>query len=302
VFNPLRYFLEVARTGSIRAASERLNVAASAISRHIQIFEEAAGAPLFERHARGMGLTAAGEIYMRYAQGVLAEGDNTQLAIDALKGMKRGHIRIVSIEGLIPGALSDALASFRRRFPEITYSVRAMSTQTVMQAVRDGEADIGIAFQTSPVAGVNISKRIADPLRLICHRHHALAKRKSITLSEVVKLPIAMPDRTFGIRQIVDAACHVHQLRTNIALETNSIEALRSFARNDVGVTILPSLVARQDILARKVSAIRISDSMLWLSSVDICVREGRKLPVVVDEFLKVMQVDFESHNLALRN
>src|ERR1700754_1582761 len=152
MFNPLRYFVEVARSGSIRGASERLHVAASAISRHIQIFEEDAGTPLFERHARGMGLTAAGEIYLRYAQSVLAEGDNTQLEIDALKGIKRGHIRICSIEGIIAGPLFDVLVGFRRKFPEISYSVKAMGNHTVMQPVRDGEADIGIAFQSLPVA------------------------------------------------------------------------------------------------------------------------------------------------------
>ena len=85
MLNPLRYFIEVARCGSIRGASERLHVAASAISRHIMIFEEDAGAALFERHSRGMVMTAAGEVYFRYAQGVLLEGDNTQLEIDALK-------------------------------------------------------------------------------------------------------------------------------------------------------------------------------------------------------------------------
>lgn len=294
LLNPLKYFVEVARSGSIRGASEKLHVAASAISRHIQIFEEDAGAPLFDRHARGMGLTAAGEIYLRYAQSVLSEGDNTQLEIDALKGLKRGHIRICSIEGVIPGPLFDVLLNFRRKFPEITYSVRAMGNHTIMQAVRDGEADIGVAFQSSPVAGVHIARRIPDPLRVICVRRHALAKNKTVALREIAKYPLALPDRTFGIRQVMDAACHVHQLRVDIALETNSIEALRSFARSGSGITILPSLAAKADIEANRVAAIPVSDPMLSASSVDICTREGRVLPGVVSEFLDTIHVGFK--------
>lgn len=302
MFNPLKYFVEVARSGSIRGASDRLHVAASAISRHIQIFEEDAGAPLFERHARGMGLTAAGEIYLRYAQSVLSEGDNTQLEIDALKGIKRGHIRVCSIEGIITGPLFDTLRSFRRRFPEITYSVKAMGTHTVMQTVRDGEADIGIAFQASPLAGSHIARRIPDPLHLICAHGHPLVNARHVTLDEIVRHPLALPDRTFGIRQVMDTACHVHQLRLVIALETNSIEALRAFAREGAGATILPSLAAKSDIEAGTVVAIPVSDPMLSASSVDICVREGRVLPAVVVEFLNTMETEFKTRRRASRN
>jgi DNA-binding transcriptional LysR family regulator len=299
MFNPLRYFVEVARSGSIRGASERLHVAASAISRHIQIFEEDAGAPLFERHARGMGLTAAGEIYLRYAQSVLSEGDNTQLEIDALKGLKRGHLRICSIEGIVPGPLFDAVRSFRSRFPDITYNVRAMGTHSVMQAVRDGEADIGIAFQALPVAGAHIVRRIPNPLHMICSRQHPLARSEQVTLREIVQYPIALPDRTFGIRQIMDAACHVHQLRLTIAIETNSIEPLRLFARSALGVTILPPLAAKSDIETGRVSAVPVANSMLSASSVDICVREGRALPNVVLEFLKQIDTGFSIQGLS---
>ena len=72
--SPLRYFDEVTRQGSIRIAAERLHVAPSAISRHIRNLEDEIGMPLFERHARGVILTAAGEIYTDYALGLARSG------------------------------------------------------------------------------------------------------------------------------------------------------------------------------------------------------------------------------------
>jgi DNA-binding transcriptional LysR family regulator len=287
MLNPLRYFVEVARCGSIRGASERLHVASSAISRHIMIFEEDAGAPLFERHSRGMVVTAAGELYLRYAQGVLSEGDNTQLEIDALKGMRRGHVRIWSIEGMVAGPLFDAVFAFRSRFPKITFNVISTDTRSVMEAVRDSEADIGIAFQSSPVIGVKIASRIPNPLHAICTRSHEIAKRKSISLNHAAKFTMAIPDRSFGIRDVLDAAFHVHEIRADVALESNSVEGLRAFARSGSGLTILPWLACKNDILARRVIAIPIEDAMLSASSVDICVREERVLPPAVSEFLK---------------
>ena len=59
--------LEVARTGSFSAAAERLGYTQSAVSRQVAVTEKAAGAPLFERHARGVRLTSAGEVLVRHA-------------------------------------------------------------------------------------------------------------------------------------------------------------------------------------------------------------------------------------------
>src|SRR5258708_37496440 len=67
----LRVVLEVARTGSFSAAAERLEYTQSAVSRQVAVTEKAAGAPLFERHARGVRLTAAGEGLVRHAGKVL---------------------------------------------------------------------------------------------------------------------------------------------------------------------------------------------------------------------------------------
>lgn len=69
-FTQLRYFTIVARSGGIRAASELLRVAASAVSRQIQQLEHQVGRPLFERHTRRMRLTEAGEIYAQHAMDV----------------------------------------------------------------------------------------------------------------------------------------------------------------------------------------------------------------------------------------
>ena len=99
----LRYFVEVARLGSIRIAAERLNVAPSAISRQIQNLEDTNGIPFFERHARGVVLTQAGQIFDEYARFVLQELDRTRSDINDLKQLRRGTIRVHSVDGIVAG-------------------------------------------------------------------------------------------------------------------------------------------------------------------------------------------------------
>ena len=94
----LRYFAAVARGGSIREAAEELHVAQSALSRQILKLEAHLGAPLFQRHARGVELTSAGEILLSFAQMSLRQVEKVRSEVDALKGLRRGNVHIHAID------------------------------------------------------------------------------------------------------------------------------------------------------------------------------------------------------------
>ncbi|EGD05660.1 LysR family transcriptional regulator, partial [Burkholderia sp. TJI49] len=81
----LRYFVEVARTGSISDASARLHVAVSAISRQIAKLESELGAPLFERHSKGVQLTAFGEALLPHATLLQHEAEHAREELDAMR-------------------------------------------------------------------------------------------------------------------------------------------------------------------------------------------------------------------------
>jgi len=134
----LRYFATVARRGSIREAAEELHVAQSALSRQIQKLEQDFGVPLFQRHARGVELTSAGEIFLRHARSSLRQTERVRSELDALKGLRRGTINIQSIESLVPGVLPQAIMRFRARYPGITFEVTVDRTDRIIAAVREG--------------------------------------------------------------------------------------------------------------------------------------------------------------------
>src|SRR3546814_18828521 len=82
----LKYFVAVAQTGSLSAASRQLHVAVSAISRQIARLEEEAGAPLFERAPRGMAPSEAGRLPLAHARRTLLESDEVMTQNPALQG------------------------------------------------------------------------------------------------------------------------------------------------------------------------------------------------------------------------
>ena len=94
----LAYLDEVARSGSIRQAARRLNIAASAVNRQILKLEVEFGTLLFERLPSGLRLTPAGELVVRHARATLHEYGRMRAELDALDGIRSGLVRIATLD------------------------------------------------------------------------------------------------------------------------------------------------------------------------------------------------------------
>ncbi len=142
----LKYFVEVARCGSVRKASETLHVAASAVNRQILNLEEEMGVELFDRLPNGMRLNPAGERLLRHIQSTLHDFQVVRTEIDALKGDRSGHIKVVSMDSLFLDLLPAVVEEFSQVYPAATYTMTSAQPMDVAAAVLSGQADIGCAF------------------------------------------------------------------------------------------------------------------------------------------------------------
>ncbi len=286
----LRYFYEVARGGSIRAASEGLNIAPSAISRQIGKLEEEVGEALFERRARGMVLTPAGQVYQVYVLDALMSLRRLHSEISELRGLKRGQVRVATIEGLVTSFLSRAVSDFRKELPGITFEVTITSADDVITRIQSGAADIGLAFNAPATSAIDYTRRIPDPVAAIMAPSYSLADKSHLSLRDVLQHPIAIPVQTFGIRNLLDHACREARLALSPALETNSIEALRSFARHGDGIAFLHSYAVENDLRSGALIAVDLRVPSLRIGTIDLCVLSERRLPVAAREFLDFLE------------
>ncbi len=113
----LQYVDEVARSGSIRRAADKLNITASALNRRIQDFEQELGTQVFERLPRGVRLNAAGELLIRHIRGQLADVGRLRSQIEDLSGFRRGTVSIACSHALAHDFLPREIAGYRRAFP-----------------------------------------------------------------------------------------------------------------------------------------------------------------------------------------
>lgn len=273
-----RYFALVADHGSVREAADALRVAPSAISRQIASLEEDYGTPLFERRARGMRLTTAGTAVLETARTILDSVQSARAAIDELQGMKRGHVRVWTVEGAMDDFVYPALAEFSAAHPSVSFDIMVASSDQLVQRLLDDEADIVVAFNPIQHRSVLSLAEIADALVVAAHPDDAVAARQSVRIAEIGEMRLALPDRTFGLRRLVDDMVAAAGIELKPALVTNSIQSLRSFARAGLGLSILTRCATRRDVVEGRLVAVPLQGRNLRKACLKICVRNGRTL------------------------
>ncbi len=263
-----RYFLSVAESGSIRASSQMLNVAASAISRQIQILEHQFGHQLFERFAAGMILTQEGHILARHLRRTMHEVEAAHAEIDALHGLVTGTIRFAAIEGVLTSWLIPAMADFRVHHPGITFDARILGSQAAYDLVMAQRLDFGVVVFSQDWQGIDILKRYETPLLAAMRPDHPLASQDSVSARDLVGQPMTMLDRTFATRHAFDQLFAQAGLEPTVAFEVNHIEIAKRHIRATGGVTVLPQYAVSADVAEGNIVARPVSDKYASLDTV----------------------------------
>lgn len=236
----LTYVDEVARLGSIRAASEKLNVAASAISRQIKALEDDLGMPIFIRTTRSQTVTSAGEILLRHIRDTLRDMSRTQALLEDLKGLRRGEVSVAMMSGLAANIVPRVAEQFRADHPYVTLRLRLMTdVDAMVGAVGDGDVDLGLGFDFPHRPDVRHLVSTLARLGAVVAADHPLAKRASLRFSECMDYTMVLADESTVIRPHLDQLFAQYGAEPQTRIETNSIEIMRAMALEGAAVTFL---------------------------------------------------------------
>ena len=172
----LNYLIAIAEEKSISQAAERLYMAQSSLSQFLQTLESSLDSKLFVRTSRGVRLTEAGTIMLKYAYATLAEYHRTQDEIQDLKDLKSGSV-ILGISGFRGSyLLPPVLNAFKLDYPGIRVQIVEKNSMALEQMLLSGEIDI--ALLVLPVSDSRIQPTFVmrDEICLISHENHPITK------------------------------------------------------------------------------------------------------------------------------
>lgn len=290
----MRYFDEVAREGSVRRASARLNVSASAVNRQILMLEEKVGQPLFDRFPRGMRITEAGQIVLDALRRSCQDGEFVESQLDALKGLKRGHAAFGALFFLSESYIPGLIARLRTLYPEVSYSAYFGNSSDITARVLDGRLDIGLCWDPPPSINVQRHAVRKVPLGVAAVPAHPIASSREIRLRELLGYPVIYPTPGTDYRAILDRI-DVGPGRAMVpAIQTTSMSMMRRLALAGVGVALVNRAAVINELRAGTLILRPLSDPGSQTLSLSLFSRANRSLPVAVSMMLQQLALDFD--------
>ncbi|SNT73944.1 LysR family transcriptional regulator [Paracoccus seriniphilus] len=240
-------FNELVRSGSIRQAAEGLNTSPTAVVRQLDKLEHSFGTPLVERTPRGIRLTAAGEVLAASTSRVAQELKTAHQLIDDYKGLRRGRVAIHTNGAAASAILAPALSEFSRSHPEISMEVNVSSAQGALDAVAEGRSQFSVTMFAPKDPRVEVLFRAPVYHEPIMSPDHPLAARVELSMADLIRHRLALPNRSFGMRRAFDARLHDLGLPTeDYTFTTPSLEMQIELALRCSAILILPRMtVAR---------------------------------------------------------
>ncbi len=193
----LRYFLAIAKEESITKAAEILHITQPTLSRQIAQMEEETGAKLFDRGARKIKLTSEGILLKRRAEEILQLVSKAKEELAIKETRVEGKISIGCGETSSVLFLSDLLASFKKKYPYVTFDLFTATADLVKEQMDKGLLNIGLLLEPIDMEKYDFIRfNIKENWVVLMPPDDPLSKKDFITAQDLSELPLIMPRRT----------------------------------------------------------------------------------------------------------
>lgn len=246
----LRIFIAVAEREHVTAAARALHVSQSAASAAIAALEERHDVRLFHRVGRGVELTDAGHIFLREARAVMARAAAAEQALEELRALTRGSLRLVASQTIVAYWLPAILARYRAQYPRIAIDLAIANTDQAAARVREGEADYGIVEGRIDDPALAVQTIGADRLQLVAATPFNAG---AVDVDWLRRARWVMRERGSGTRSALEETLRgvgVDPADLDIALVLPSNESVRTAVEAGAGVAALSSLVVGPSLAA----------------------------------------------------
>lgn len=228
----LRAFTTIVACGSLGRAADALHVTQPALSRILKRLEDQVGAPLFERHSKGVQLTAFGEALLPHATLLQHEAEHAREELDAMRGLAKGTIKVGAVGSIASLVLPIAIGRVLDRWPNLRVEILEGVWDRLAEGLCKHEIDLALSAQapdTDEIVAIP-ECRWTDRSHIVAAPHHPLrALGRPPTLADTLRARWALPPRGTAPFDQVRTTFDSHGLPLpDIAVETRSVTTLKS--------------------------------------------------------------------------
>lgn len=242
----LAYAVAVADHRHFTEAAEAMYVSQPGLSGQIQALERRLGVQLFERSSRGVRLTPIGEQVVDRSRRVLRTVEEMVHMAALHQGTIRGELRVAAIPTIAPYLLPTLTRVVRSLWTDVQLELVELRTQAMIEALHDGQCDLGllaVPYDTGDLTTTTVSN---EPFLLAVPDNDPLARRSSVDLSVLQRLPMLLLEEGHCLRDHAVAVCDIAGGSGSAEQERHEVHAaslstLTQMVAADMGYTLLPA-------------------------------------------------------------
>ena len=239
----LRYFVAVAEHGSFTAAAKALHIAQPALSISIKKFEQQLEVELFRREDRQIALTNEGVTLFEHAKRILQQLDDAQLAVDELKGLEKGEVKLGAPSMMGSYFFPEVLMAFKSHYPNLKLTLIDAGTRSIRQMLLDGELDLGVIVSEDVIDELETDHLLEAEMVAVVGKQHSLAEKTVMDFQTFFEQELVMFKPGYFHREFIESKAKKHGYKMDFSFETNLLPMILSIVKHEFAITSLLTLV-----------------------------------------------------------
>jgi DNA-binding transcriptional LysR family regulator len=287
--NQLRVFYEAARTGSFTSAAKKLCITQPAVTAQIKTFEDQCNLKLFKKKGRSLYLSDEGSTLYEYTRKIFEYEREVEDVIEEMRKLKRGTLRLGTSKAYARYFMPFLISSFHEAFPLIRVHLDEGSSMDILRSLLDLKNEVAVIARVEEDPNITFLPFKRDQLVLILSPTHSLAKKKSVSVEELVHEPMIMKEIGSGTRKQVNELFSRKGLAPKVLMETSNTEFIKQLVQRGEGISFLVEEAVAVEIREKRLAAVPVAGENPFLD-VSIAYLKGQHLSHPARAFVDMLE------------
>lgn len=239
----LEYFIITCQERSITKAAKRLYITPQGLSKTLRNLEFEFHTKLLNRNTSGITLTETGQYLFDHLPDLLDSYSNIYKSIQKIEQRKNREIDLLSAYGILRLVTPECLASFRKKYPEISLHYREYPDKQVERLLSAHEGNVAFTVGPCSLPAFKSSFLESFEIKLLVNKKHPLSKRSSVTIEDLKGQPLYIESSEFYIHHLILQRCKEHGFSPEIAFETSGFSLCHKMVKQNKGISVVVDFV-----------------------------------------------------------
>ena len=264
--NQLRVFYYAAKNLSFTAAAAELYITQPAVTAQIKSFEEFCSLKLFKKRGRRIYLTDEGKSLYAYAAKIFTCEKEIEHVIDDMRELKRGILSLGTTKAYARYFMPLMITTFRINYPSIKIQLNEGSSLEMIHSLLDFKIEVAVIARPEDNPGVHFFPFSREEMVVIMSRNHPLAKKKTVTFSDLAAVPFIMKEKGSGTRKLVEELFEAEQCTPDILMETSNTEFIKQLVQRGEGVSFVVREAVAAELKEKKLASVPLKGPKVYLN------------------------------------